>query len=60
MSISPVSGVGATHEVNPAAHNPPPNKQAGSTNPPTDTIQLSKAAQAHLQGGDKDHDGDSH
>jgi len=38
-----------------------PVKNSGTSQTPTDTVQLSPAAQAQLSGaGDVDHDGDSH
>ena len=60
MSISPVSnvsGANGSHQTQ-ATHNPAPHKPSGSASSPTDTIHLSQAAQAHLQSGDKNHDGD--
>ena len=57
MHISPVSNVDPVNKVNAT-----PAQAPKSTGPaePTDTVQLSAAAQAHLAGGDADHDGDAH
>jgi hypothetical protein len=60
MSISPVSSTNPIQgSQNVQNQTPPKTKQTNSQ--PTDTVQLSQAALAHLQSsGDKDHDGDSH
>lgn len=60
MTISPISGVSAVHNSETV------QQQKGSTNKSraaervTDTVHLSPAAHARLEGGDTDHDGDSH
>ncbi len=59
MSISPVSPVSAIYGSQPLQNQPPAGKKAGASEAATDTVQLSQAALAHLQAGDKDHDGDS-
>lgn len=59
MSISPVSSVSAILGTQPAQSQAPSSQKPGTPQTPTDTVQLSQAALAHLS-GDKDHDGDSH
>lgn len=61
MSISPVSNINALFGVQPPQNQSVP-KKPGSTQTPTDTVELSAAAQQHLQsqGVDKDGDGDGH
>jgi hypothetical protein len=56
MQVSPASNTNQLNEIQgqaPASKNPPSPQKA-------DTVQLSQAAQSHLQSGDVDHDGDSH
>ncbi len=60
MSINPVSNVSALFGVQQSQNQPSPKPKSSSTQEPTDTVQLSPQALAHLQGGDADHDGDSH
>ena len=60
MSISPVSNVNATHGNQNVQTPTPTSKKPATSEPAKDTVQLSQAALQHLQGGDKDHDGDSH
>jgi hypothetical protein len=58
MSISPVSNLNALFGSQAVQ---PPAQKPGASNQPTDTVQLSPAALAHLKAasGDADHDGDS-
>jgi len=58
MSISPLSNVNALFG---STGTQQPAQKPGSSQPPTDTVQLSPAALAHLKAasGDADHDGDS-
>ena len=60
MTISPVSRVSAIHGSQNVQNQGSSNKKSESQDPATDTVHLSPAALAHLQGGDQDHDGDSH
>jgi hypothetical protein len=60
MSISPVSNANAIPGSYETQNQQPPSKTPSSSNSPTDTVQLSQEAQAHLHSGDVDHDGDSH
>ncbi len=58
MQISPVSN---TTAVAASQSSQAPAKNPATSQTPTDTVQLSPAAQAQLSGaGDVDHDGDSH
>lgn len=60
MSISPVSPVSPVYRSQTVQNQAPAGKKPGSSATPTDTVELSPAALAHLQAGDQDHDGDSH
>ncbi len=60
MSIPPVSSLSAVFGVQQAQNQGVPKHKPGATQQATDTVSLSPAALAHLQGGDADHDGDSH
>jgi hypothetical protein len=60
MSISPVSNANPIPGSYETQNQQPPSKAPSSSDPPTDTVQFSQAAQAHLHGRDVDHDGDSH
>jgi len=55
-SISPATSQPQIHE---AASSPTPSQQSSASLQP-DTVTLSSAAQKASQGGDVDHDGDSH
>lgn len=57
MHISQVSNLDAVSKI--SAGPVPAQKNTGPSEP-TDTVQLSPAAQAHLAGQDADHDGDGH
>lgn len=58
MQISPVSN---TTAVAATQGSQAPVKNTGTSQTPTDTVQLSPEAQAKLSpAGDVDHDGDSH
>ena len=59
MSIPPVSPVSPVNRSQTVQNQPSKSNKPGSTESPTDTVQLSPAALAHLQSGDQDHDGDS-
>lgn len=59
MSISPVSTAAIQLESQQSAPAAKTNHQA-SAGLPHDTVTLSSAAQKAPQGGDVDHDGDSH
>ncbi|HLK47206.1 MAG TPA: hypothetical protein VKT49_03675 [Bryobacteraceae bacterium] len=58
MTISPVSNVGLLQGSQQAQNQKPPKPNGSQT--PTDTVQLSPAALAHLKGADADGDGDGH
>lgn len=60
MSISPVSSVSAVYGSQTVQNQTPASKKPTSSDQPADTVQLSSAALAHLQGGDADGDGDGH
>ena len=60
MTISPVSGITPLNNSQTVRNQAGSTKASGSSQNNTDTVQLSPAALAHLQGGDADHDGDSH
>lgn len=60
MSISPISNVTPVHNSQTVQNQKAATTSSGASEPATDTVHLSPAAQAHLQGGDADHDGDSH
>ena len=60
MSISPVSNANVVPVSYETPNQQPPSKTPSSSDSPTDTVQLSQAALAHLHSGDVDHDGDSH
>lgn len=60
MSISPVSPISAIYGSQPSQNQAPAGKKPAASETITDSVQLSPAALAQLQGGDKDHDGDSH
>ncbi len=60
LSINPVSNVSAFSAITNTQNQPVTRQNSNSPDAPVDTVQLSSAAQAHLNGGDVDHDGDSH
>ena len=60
MSISPVSNVSMVYGSQQAPNANLPHKKANSSENPTDTVQLSPQALAHLKGADGDGDGDRH
>ena len=60
MSISPVSNVSMVYGSQQAQNLNLPPKKANSSETPTDTVQLSPQALAHLKGADADGDGDRH
>jgi hypothetical protein len=60
MSISPVSSVSAVYASQQAQNRGPANQKSKAAETPTDTVQLSPAALAHLKGADADGDGDGH
>ena len=60
MSITPVSQTTPIATLQHAQNSGAPKQKSSSSQNPTDTVELSPAAQAHLKGGDADHDGDSH
>lgn len=57
MTISPLSNVNRPQEVQGPA---PSSKGQSSSQQPSDTVKLSPAAMAHLNGADTDGDGDGH
>ncbi|HWD98493.1 MAG TPA: hypothetical protein VG345_05640 [Bryobacteraceae bacterium] len=58
MQISQASNTTAVYNSQPAQT---PAKNSAASQTPTDTVQLSPAAQAKISGGgDVDHDGDAH
>ena len=59
MSIAPVSSVSAVYGSEPVQNQAVPKKPT-PTQSPTDSVQLSPAALAHLKGADADGDGDGH
>jgi len=58
-AIGPISHAASAPQVQPAAPAPTESKSAPASLQP-DTVTLSAAAQQPAQGGDVDHDGDSH
>jgi len=60
MSISPVSSLAAVLGLHSTQNQGSPKQKASSTQEPTDTVQLSPQALAHLKGADADGDGDGH
>jgi hypothetical protein len=59
--VAPVSNISAVLSSQGAQSNAPAGKKSSSSSEQaTDTVTLSPAAQAHMQSGDVDHDGDSH
>lgn len=56
MTIDPVSRAGLTHIV--GGSNGSPAAKPAASQPPADTVHLSKAALAHLKGAGTDADGD--
>ena len=57
MSINPVSNVSALFGVQQAQNQSSPKPKSTSTHEPTDTVQLSPQALAHIGGHDGDGDG---
>ena len=60
MSITPVSQTTPVATLQQTQNSGLPKPKSNASQNPTDTVQLSPAALAHLKGGDADHDGDSH
>jgi hypothetical protein len=60
MSINPVSNVSALLGSQHAQNQGSSPKKPSSSETPTDTVHLSSAALAHLNGADTDGDGDGH
>jgi hypothetical protein len=60
MTIAPISNQYPVNGAQGVQSQTLASKSAASSQPPADTIQLSPAAKAQLQGGDVDHDGDRH
>lgn len=60
MSISPVSNVNAVYGSQQVQNQGAPSQKPKAAETPTDTVQLSPAALAHLKGADADGDGDGH
>ena len=60
MSISAISSTAPAAEVAAAKQAAPAPAESKPASLPTDTVTLSPAAQKASQGGDVDHDGDSH
>jgi hypothetical protein len=59
MSITPVSSLSSVQGPQPGQNPAVSHGKSSSSQTPTDTIELSAAAVAHLS-GDADHDGDKH
>ncbi len=57
MSINPVSSVSALFGVQQSQNQTSSKPKSNSTQEPTDTVQLSPQALAHLKGADGDGDG---
>jgi hypothetical protein len=60
MSVQPVSQVSMLFGIQPGQNHARANQNATPAQEPTDIVQLSAAAQAHLRGADADGDGDGH
>ena len=61
MSISPINNASSVYAAQAAQSAPAPKSTQSQPAAAQDTVHLSKAAQAAIQGGaDADHDGDGH
>ena len=61
MSISPINNASSVYATQAAQSTTPPKPAQSQSTAVQDTVHLSKAAQAAIQGGaDADHDGDGH
>lgn len=60
MSITPVSQTTPVSQLQQTQNSGLPKQKSTGSQNPTDTVQLSPAALAHLKGADADGDGDGH